>query len=199
MRVDVDTFEDLYRRTGDPWQFATSPYEQYRYAVTVAHIDDLRPTRCFELGCSIGVLTEQLAPRSSHVVACDASEAAIARARERLAPFPDVELVVATVPDWWPAGTFDLIVASEIGYYWDEPDLRLLVERMRTSLEPDGHLLAVHWLGTSPDHLLTGPQVHTILRSVLGEPEQHAELSEVPPELGGPEQAGFVLDRWQLS
>jgi hypothetical protein len=36
------------------------------------------------------------------------------------------------------------------------------------SLEPDGVLMAVHWLGRSEDHLLHGDEVHAILNEVAG-------------------------------
>ena len=31
-------FEEMYRASDDPWEFGTSPYEQRKYAVTVASL-----------------------------------------------------------------------------------------------------------------------------------------------------------------
>jgi hypothetical protein len=42
-----------------------------------------------------------------------------------------------------PAETFELIVLSELGYYFDDADLDLLLARAAGSLEPGGDLVAV--------------------------------------------------------
>ena len=49
-----------------------------------------------------------------------------------------------TVPHQWPAGTFDLIVISELARYLSDDDLERLVDRTILSLEHDGHLVLVH-------------------------------------------------------
>jgi SAM-dependent methyltransferase len=175
MRVDPATFEEPYARDGDPWAFATSPYELHRYATTLDLIGR-RHHRCFEPGCSIGVLTARLATVCDTVVAVDPSPSAIDAARTRLAGAADVELHVGSVPEWWPSGSFDLIVMSELGYYWDVDGLVELVERLAGLRTPHADLVAVHWLGSSADHLLHGSRVHEILGEVLGAPtEEHLD------------------------
>lgn len=173
MRVDPASFEEPYARDGDPWDFATSAYEQQRYATTIGMIGG-RHHRCFEPGCSIGVLTEQLAARCDAVVAVDPSPSAIAAAQQRLSETTNVELHVGSVPEWWPSGSFDLIVMSELGYYWDRDGLAELVDRLGALRSPTADLVAVHWLGWSGDHLLHGSEVHDVLGEVLGPPsEEH--------------------------
>ena len=49
-------FEEMYRDSDDPWEFGTSPYEQRKYAVTVASLPRSRYRSAYEPGCSIGVL-----------------------------------------------------------------------------------------------------------------------------------------------
>jgi hypothetical protein len=66
-----------------------------------------------------------------------------------------------------PEGPFDLIVLSEIGYYFRAPDLRRLADRLLTCLADGGEFVAVHWLGHSADHLLHGDEVHCILAEQL--------------------------------
>lgn len=173
MRVDPASFEAPYARNGDPWNFATSVYEQQRYATTLELLgQDARHRRCFEPGCSIGVLTEQLAARCDSVVAVDPSPSAIRSARERLRASANVELHVGSVPEWRPTGSFDLIVMSELGYYWDRDGLVDLVERLAALRAPTADVVAVHWLGNSPDHLLHGSAVHEVLDEVLGTPDE---------------------------
>lgn len=193
MRVDPATFELRYRADPDPWRFATSPYERAKYQTTVAHLAT-NYRRCFEPGCSVGVLTRLLATRAKRVIACEASPTAIAIARARLADLAAVRVIAAAVPDWWPPGAFDLIVFSELCYYWDEPGLSQLIHRAVASLEHGGALLAVHWLGRSADHLLSGLDVHAIFQSHLGPPD----VSYLDQAGATPSDAGFVLERWRM-
>ncbi len=173
VRVDLDAFEQRYLEDADPWGFTSSSYERRKYTITVASLPAVRYRRCFEPGCSIGVLTERLADVADLVVAQDASPAAVARARDRMAGSAGVDVSVGAIPEAWPDGRFDLIVLSEIGYYWDEHDLAGIVDRTFASLEPGGHVVAVHWLGSSDDHLLSGDEVHRIIEVGLGVPIVH--------------------------
>ncbi len=63
------------------------------------------------------------------------------------------------LPDELPAGRFDVIVLSEVGYYWTLSDLDRFVDWLRTALAPGGRLILVHWTGLT-DYPLTGDQVH---------------------------------------
>lgn len=193
-QVDVESFEQLYRAHPDPWSFATSPYEQHRYERTIANLPLERYHRCFEPGCSVGVLTARLAERADQVVAQDPSPAAVANARRRLADVDNVELRIGSVPEVWPDGTFDLIVCSELGYYFTRQALRALIERMHSSLEAGGDLIAVHWLGHSPDHLLHGSVVHEEITDVLSGRGAHRLIDEVDDGRFGER---FVLNVWR--
>jgi SAM-dependent methyltransferase len=193
MRVDPQSFESVYQQAPDPWAFSTSSYEVDRYETTVACLGADRYQRCFEPACSIGELTDRLADRSEHVVACDPSPSAANRARTRLAARHNVEVNTAAIPEWWPVGSFDLIVLSELGYYWDVVGWRDVIQRCRNSLEDGGELIAVHWLGFSSDHVLSGVRVHRELATHLGLPDLHLERTGHPDTN---EAAGFVLDRW---
>lgn len=156
-------FEPMYRGDPDPWSFRSSWYERRRYEATIALLPAERYRRAFEPGCSIGELTWRLAARADHVVAWEASSTAAARARERCAALPDIEVEAAVIPARWPTGNFDLVVLSELGYYFDRDELAALRDRAVASLEPGGTLIGVHWLGHSPDHVLHGDEVHEVL------------------------------------
>jgi SAM-dependent methyltransferase len=184
-QVEVTQFERRYRHAADPWDFATSEYEQRKYDLTVAALPHRRYRAAFEPGCAIGELTRRLAERCDRVVALDASPTAAARAALRCADRDGVEVLTGEVPRDWPESVFDLIVLSEIGYYFDVPTLRELRERAVSSLEPGGTLLAVHWRGTSQDHLLHGDVVHRVLGTSA---RLRREVRHVEPR--------FVLDVW---
>ena len=63
-------------------------------------------------------------------------------------------------PDEWPAGRFDLIVLSEVLYFFGRPLIRQLAERIEGSLQNPSHVLLVHWLGET-DYPLSGDDAVT--------------------------------------
>ena len=153
-------FDHVYQANRDPWDFETSPYERDKYAATLAALPRLHYAKAFEIGCSLGVLTAQLAPRCGHLLAVDVSEAALAQARARCAGLPQVEIRRLRVPEEFPSQSFDLIVLSEVGYYWSPADLARAADLLITGLNPGGHLLLVHWTPPVHDYPLTGDDVH---------------------------------------
>lgn len=179
-------FEQKYRHDPDPWHFSTSEYEQCRYAAILNALQDRRYKRAFEPGCSIGVLTVQLARVCDRIEAIDTSATAVKLARRRCAAVVNVELRCGFLPSYFPSGFFDLIVFSEIGYYFDERQLGLLGSRLVGRLSTGGVFLAAHWLGFSDDHRLSGDRVHEILSAIDG-------LSR----WRGQRYAAFQLDRWE--
>ena len=59
--TSAEFFETMYAEREDPWEFASSQYERDRYAAIVRALGNRRYRRAFEPGCSIGILTPQLA------------------------------------------------------------------------------------------------------------------------------------------
>lgn len=159
----AEAFEERYRSNSDPWNFAASAYEQDRYRQTMESLLRERYGAAFEPGCSIGELTAMLASRCRTVLATDVSESAVARAKLRCKALANVEIAHADLTDALERGPFDLIVLSEIAYYFRAPDLVDIAARLPRQLLPGGELIAVHWLGHSSDHRLHGNKVHEIL------------------------------------
>ena len=164
--VPASYFAAKYARSPDPWDFAGSPYEAAKYAATLAALPRERYRRGLELGCSVGVLTGMLAGRCDALRAADVSAAAVASARERVPANVTVE--TADLPTEWPEGIYDLIVASEVCYYWSDAEFAAARRKMIESLEPGGHLLAVHWTVFVPDYPRTGDAVHEALMAEPG-------------------------------
>lgn len=189
--LPVDTtsgefFDAIYRRDDDPWNFADSEYEQQRYVHLLSMVADRRFGRAFEPGCSIGELTALLAPRCAELVAIDISEVAVERARQRCIGFPHVEVRVGALPDDLPARQFDLVVFSEIGYYFSQAALGSVLEAIVDQMEPGGVVAGTHWTGSSADHILNGAQVHEVIDSVgLLEPIEHVS------------RPSYLAGRWQ--
>jgi hypothetical protein len=178
-------FETMYAASDDPWHFATSSYELRKYALTVASLPRSRYDSAFEPGCSIGVLSEQLATRCHQLLATDLVIDAVAVATRRLEGHRHVRVEHRAIPEQWPHEIFDLIVFSEIAYYFDEPALGEIMDLVARSTGTGAHLIAVHWRGET-DYPLTGDHAHELiactptLRSVV-----HHEEEE------------FLLDVWE--
>ncbi|MBS1844108.1 MAG: methyltransferase domain-containing protein [Actinobacteria bacterium] len=162
-RAPVEHFERLARESEDPWGYETSEYEQRKYRHTLEFLPE-RTGRTLELGCSIGVFTAMLAPRTSCLLAVDFSPTALERARRRLRRSRHhVQLLRRSLPEEMPAGPFDTIVCAETLYYWSEPLVRLGLQRMEAALAPGGTLLVVSWRHPDRRRRLTGDDVHAII------------------------------------
>ncbi len=140
-------FDEMYARDPDPWRFAQSDYEREKYAATLAALPRARYASALEVGCSIGVLTRQLAGRCDALLSLDVAEAALEQARERCADQNHVRFERRRVPAEWPEGRFDLILLSEVVYYLDRDDVRQLAARVDEAAAPGCDILLVHWLG----------------------------------------------------
>jgi SAM-dependent methyltransferase len=145
----ADYFDALYQRSADPWRVETSGYEAGKYDASLAALPRPRYACALDVGCTVGVFTRRLAACCDWVLGLDVSETAVAAARARCADAPNVAIERMQVPREWPAGTFDLVVLSEILYYLPDGDLAALAERIGGSLLPGGTLLLVHWTGAA--------------------------------------------------
>ncbi|MGV0023956.1 class I SAM-dependent DNA methyltransferase [Phormidesmis priestleyi] len=153
-------FKALYQANPDPWNFKTSAYEAQKYAATIAALVKPRYRSAFEIGGSIGILTEQLADRCEAILSIDVSDIAQSQAIQRCQHLPQVRFQLMCVPEAFPSEQFDLVVLSEVGYYWCPQDLSKAQQQILDHLEPKGHLLLVHWIVDAEVLPLTGDQVH---------------------------------------
>jgi SAM-dependent methyltransferase len=163
MIMEPAYFDQMYAESADPWGFTSRWYEKRKYALTMALLPRERFGRAFEPGCSIGVMTEQLATRCEQVLACDVAPAAVKAAAARTAAQPGVRVEQRVLPGDWPDGDFDLIVFSEFLYYFGGPDLQHLLDLARAALRPGGTLIAVHWRHPVPEYPRSGDEVHDAL------------------------------------
>jgi SAM-dependent methyltransferase len=178
-------FEEKYRDKSDPWDFSDSEYEQRRYQAIIAALAHKHYSRAFEPGCSIGVLTELLAAICDFVEAIDLSQTAVARAQKRCAHLRNVDVLCASLPERMPVTGIDLMVLSEIGYYFAADEWMRISSALIEPMPKGGTLLAAHWLGHSSDHCIHGDQVHEILLSLPKIQLVHSERHEK-----------FRIDRW---
>ncbi|MET0725243.1 MAG: bifunctional PIG-L family deacetylase/class I SAM-dependent methyltransferase [Leifsonia sp.] len=198
--LDRDFFDRFYRGKDDPWGFETRWYEQRKRDVLLAALPHERYARALEIGCSTGRLTVELAQRCDSVLGVDISEAPLASARKRTSGLSGVDLRVLRVPDEWPDGIFDLIVLSEVGYYWDRADLDRTLGLVVGALSDDGTIVACHWRHPVPEYPLSGDAVHDVLdgRRDLVSTVRHLEEDFVlevfrrPPGLSVARETGLL-------
>ncbi|GIF14533.1 class I SAM-dependent methyltransferase [Actinoplanes teichomyceticus] len=143
--VSLDHFIGLYEAKDDPWDTATKWHDQRKYAVAVASLPRPRYRRCYEPGCSVGLLSVMLAERCDEVLAVDCVDEAVSQARTATAGLANVRVERALLPAELPDGTFDLIVIGDLLYYLSGDDLNRMLDGMVARLEPGGDLLSVHF------------------------------------------------------
>jgi SAM-dependent methyltransferase len=116
-RTTFDGVAELYDRARP-----TYPEELFDDLVELA---GLRPgSRVLEVGCGTGKATLPLAERGLRMTCVELGTSLAAVAERNLAPFPEVEIVVADFETWTPplAG-YDALV-SFTAYHWIERELR---------------------------------------------------------------------------
>lgn len=160
--TDRRYFDEMYASSHDPWNFEASAYERRKYSLTVASLPREKYRNAFEPGCSIGVLTELLAPRCERLLATDINDVALEQATKRLERFHGVVVEHRAIPESWPVEEFDLVVLSELAYYFDIETLQILVNQIVQSTSPAAHVLSVHWRGET-NYPLTGDRVHALI------------------------------------
>jgi protein-L-isoaspartate O-methyltransferase len=166
-------FETLYQTDPDPWKFATSEYEAQKYAATIAALPKPHYGSALEIGGSIGVLTQKLAQYCDSVLSIDVSKTAQNQAISHCKQFPQIHFQLMNFPHQYPTKKFDLILVSEVGYYWCPEDLQIAQRRIFEILESKGNLLLVHWLPKTPDYPLTGDEVHNVFIKCTSENMYH--------------------------
>jgi cyclopropane fatty-acyl-phospholipid synthase-like methyltransferase len=161
--MSLAEFEARYRANPDPWGYTTSDYERRKYAATLAACSCGPFAHALELGGSIGVFSELLAPRCEQLTTIDAAPTAVAAARRRLAGFPHVDVILGEIPGAIPARLCDLVVASEILYYLTASELARTLGRLESCMVPGARLVAVHWRPPGSERPLDAERVHGIL------------------------------------
>jgi SAM-dependent methyltransferase len=166
-RISAERFEEIYRASPDPWNYTSSDYEREKYAATLAAAGPGPYALALEVGCSIGVFTELLAPRCERLVAMDFSRRALDLAAERVGDIDGVELAHGAFPEQAPKGSWDLVVCSEVLYYLDCQALADAVVWLKRQLANGAVVVAVSWRGHGETEPLRGDDVHDLLHTEL--------------------------------
>ena len=173
-----DHFEALYAASDDPWGVRESWYERRKRNLLLACLDRPRFASAFEPGCGNGEMSVALAARCDTVLACDGAASAVAAARRRLGdaalPGGAVRIEQRSLPDAWPLDeTFDLIVISELAYYFDAAGVAALAAAVSATLADGGVLALCHWRHDFADRVSATAAVHAAFH---GAPGMHGVL-----------------------
>lgn len=162
-RVYRAYFEYLYACSKDPWDYETREYERTKYERTIETLNGRKFERALDVGCSIGILSRMVAKRCYELVAVDASALAVQRAQRTLSDIPNVSVRRSTLPEQMPDGQFDLILCSEVLYYWNRDLLLRAWREFEAALAPGGVLLIVHGRFESHTCPVSGDEVHDLI------------------------------------
>jgi SAM-dependent methyltransferase len=154
LRRVFDEVPQLYDRVRP-----TYPDELFADLAAITGLDER--SSVLEVGCGTGQATRSLARLGARVTAVELGADLAVLARDRLAPFPNVEVETAGFEDWDERGRrFDLLVAAS-SWHWVDPAVGW--PRAHAVLRPGG------WVA------LLG---HVVVRRP-GEPEVYAETADL--------------------
>lgn len=162
----LEHFEALYAASDDPWDVRGAPYEQRKRALLLAALRRPRYRSVFEPGCGNGEMSAALALRCDRLLACDGAASAVLAARRRVA---GVQFEQRLLPAQWPDDArFDLIVMSELAYYFSVDDIDTMLARSLATLAPDGELVLCHYLHDFDDRVTPTATVHALAGALPG-------------------------------
>ena len=98
-------------------------------------------TKVLDLGCGIGYDSHYLTQRGLDVIACDFSEVALSRLKERV---ENIETILLDISEKLPFenNSFDLIIADLSLHYFDAKTTEKILKEIKRILTPKGYLLA---------------------------------------------------------
>ena len=183
----ADHFEALYARSPDPWHVRDAWYEQRKRALLLASLPKARHANAFEPGCGNGELTAALGLRCERILACDGSASAVAAGRARVAGMANATIEQRRLPQDWPdeIGAFDLVVVSELAYYFPADDWHAMMARIVATLAPGGLLLMCHCRHPYDDYLTSAEFVHGVAHAA---PQLTACVHHM--------ETDFLIDGW---
>lgn len=103
-------------------------------------LSGISPLHALEIGCGTGKNTQWLAEKATKITAVDLSEEMLARAREKMKSFTQVEFMQADITQAWPFanGSFDLVSFSLVLEHLES--LEAVFEKAAAALSAGGHL-----------------------------------------------------------
>lgn len=141
-------------RNPDPYKVSASGYELEKMERVMATLGfEKRFGSILEIGCGEGNMTARLASISGRTLATDISDMAVRRTRETTSSFPNVETQRLDLLSDEPPGQFDLVVASEVLYYFEKGQLPAVLERITSCVKNGGSVALIHARALADDDM----------------------------------------------
>lgn len=160
--IQTPDFDAVYRDDPDPWQVASSFYEQRKLALVLACLTRARYASAWDPASGTGELAAKLAGRVDSVLATDGSPEAVQLTTRRCAAVSAVAVRHLSQPErpgWWRGAGFELIVVAEFAYYLSAEDRCAMWPVFSASAAPSAEMLLVHWRHRPHDGYLSGAEV----------------------------------------
>lgn len=151
-RILVRAYFDWALRN-DTTPFGEGGEGEYEKYARILHTLDFKGhyTNVLDLGCGEGYLTRRLAGRSGRILGVDISPTVIRRAGRRLAPFDNVELRAADALTDEIGESFELVLCSELLYYFNIKQFGAVAGKIERWTRPGGYLLLAHSRAAADD------------------------------------------------
>ncbi|MBF0634277.1 MAG: class I SAM-dependent methyltransferase [Nitrospinae bacterium] len=172
-------------RNPDPYHVSVSNYERDKMERVMASLGfEKRFGSILEIGCGEGNMTVRLASIADRVLATDISDMAVRRTRQAASPFSNVEAQRLDLLSDEAPGRHDLVVASEVLYYFEKHQLPDVHERMTACVKKGGCVALIHARALADDEQgveLKKFGARTIHEMFIGDPRYSVVHDDIQP------------------
>lgn len=147
--LDSQRYRRMYETSVEPWNYNHRGAEILRHKEIAQFLAEVQPKydAGLDIGCSLGQLTQKLAPLCGQLFAFDVSLAAVQKARSRCQS-PHIRFLLAELPGLPFAGEkFDLIVAADaIHEFVPEVKREMAIGEIFSALKKNGYALFTDYM-----------------------------------------------------
>lgn len=179
--TDRHYFQKLYETSVDPFHNWRNDYEDSKRAQALKLLQKPFYRTAFEPGCGNGALSRDLSTRSGQLTSVDWSADALRAASLHCAGIPNIDFYEMDFPAILPHKTFDLMMVSELLYYFSDMRLKKFFASIPEIVKPGGEVMLIHWRGASDDYPSVGDAVHDEFHKL--QTVRHLQVFEHPQYL----------------
>jgi cyclopropane fatty-acyl-phospholipid synthase-like methyltransferase len=140
-------------RNPDPYNVSVSSYEREKMERVMAALGfEKRFGSILEIGCGEGNMTARLASIADKALATDISDMAVRRTRLMTSACANVETRRLDLLSDEPPGQFDLVMVSEVLYYFERHQLPAVLERITSCVKSGGCVALIHARALADDN-----------------------------------------------
>ncbi|MCS7073175.1 MAG: class I SAM-dependent methyltransferase [Bacteroidia bacterium] len=142
-------FDIQYQQSSEPWDYSSSGAELLRYQTVLELAKQFcpSPTAVLDVGCSLGLFTQQLIHYSPSVMGIDISPTAIQKCRDK---YPNIQFEIASLSSaQLPENSLDVIFYCDglWGHQLSDAEIQKAMENIRLFLKPGGVAIFTDYIG----------------------------------------------------